>query len=115
MNLNSPYYTNIFILNSLILKNILYNNKIYLAKDFNHQLEYISQINNLLVTTFLLLSISLYLLIWLPFEKNLFNDFEKTEMLVLLIPTDLILRKTNLLELLNKESLLSIKNNFNAK
>lgn len=90
---------------------IFYNNIISRMNDKEGEL---TLVLNVIFISFMVITLFLFLFIWLPTEKNIIIENSKIKKLVLLLPTKIIKRKPKILDMLKEEGYVSIiSNNVN--
>lgn len=80
-----------------------------MKEDIDSNNNYIKNFNIIWFIANIIVSMIIYFLFWRKNEINLANDFTKTKLLILLIPTNIIMRRYKILDILKKENLVSMK------
>ena len=83
--------------------------KSLMVGDIQTQNNFIQAFNWAWFFIYIFIVILSYFFIWRPIEIQLAQDFTRTKLLILLIPTKIIMKRFKILDILKKENLVSIK------
>lgn len=108
-DVNNEYYTASHYLESIISDKIFNSTLSLMKEDIDNYNSSIQNLNIIWFIVYMIASLVIYFLIWRPNEVNLAKDFTKTKLLILLIPTNIIMKRYKILDILKKENLISIK------
>lgn len=96
-------------LDAVLVDRIYHKFKENLKLDIDDSIAYLAEFNIVWFVSFVILVSLLYLFAWKPVEAKLSKDYIKTKLLILLIPTKMIMKRSKLLDILKRENLVSIK------
>jgi hypothetical protein len=108
-NSNNEYFVAMHFLDNIILDSMFNATSVLMIDDITNSNSLIIDFNIIWFIIYTVITICIYFFIWRPLEITLANDFTKTKLLILLIPTSIIMKRYKILDILKKENLVSMK------
>lgn len=106
---NNEYFIAVHFLDNIILDSMFNATSVLMLNDIIQSNTMVSNFNIVWFIIYTVFTICIYIFVWRPIELTIANDFTKTKLLILLIPTNIIMKRYKILDILKKENLVSMK------